>query len=910
MKKKLFILCLFLAGLQSMFSQALFITEAPVFDNSTSTGRGPNGTSAHVYQRAAELVRTSELTGIASGATLSSFGFTLNAGATTTAPTGNFTVYLQNTSDVTYSKGTTWSTVITGMTTVYASTMTIPVSAGTTSVMLTLSTPFVYTGGGIYVAYDWYNPGPYSSTSAVYRCNSGGLSPGCASNASNVSAPTTLGTTAFRPCILFGVSNTYTNEVSITGMEAPGRVAGMFNTGHNVKAMIRNNSNTALNNIPVTLNVSGANTFANTQTVSTLAAGSTTTISFSTFNPLINGLNTLSVSVPADQNNANNSSAFSQSVTCNEWAFNPTSANYTLGSVGFNTGSGIIAATYTNPVSSTLTAVRMSVSTNTPSIGNSIWGVVLNSGGAILATTNTVSLTGAMLGTMQTFTFSSAQGLSPSTVYHIGIAQSTGTIGYFPIGTYTSSYVPFANYVTTALSGGTPAPLTANLGYAAMEAIFLAVSPTVTVSSPTVTCGSQATLAATTSASYSWTSGPANANYLVTPTVSSIYTVNVVDQSGCAGSKTTAVTINPLPISVTNGTICSGLNFAITPSGATSYSFSDGTTTTTGTSANVSPATTTNYTVTGSNTNGCTGSDTLTLNVNPSPTVTVNNATICSGLPGIITPSGAVSYTISGNSFTVTPSSTTTYSIVGTGSNNCISDVAVSTISVNSTPVVSVNSGSICSGDSFTIAPTGASTYTITGNNFTVSPAVTTSYSVTGTNNEGCVSSNASVSTVTVYSLPSITIASSSSTICEGSSVVLTAGGSAVTYSWSSSQTGTTISLTPSVTTTFTVKGVDTNGCVNNAIITQVVDPCTGLSMLSSLNTIAKLYPNPTSGSFVVEAPEHSEISVFSTSGKVVHFEKTSGFKTTITLPDLAKGVYLVKIVSSAQSQTMKIIKE
>ena len=54
------------------------------------------------------------------------------------------------------------------MTSCFASVMTVPISAVTTSVIVTLSTPFNYTGGGIYVAYDWYSPGPYATTNAIY----------------------------------------------------------------------------------------------------------------------------------------------------------------------------------------------------------------------------------------------------------------------------------------------------------------------------------------------------------------------------------------------------------------------------------------------------------------------------------------------------------------------------------------------------------------------------------------------------------------------------------------------------------------------------------------------------------------------------------------------------------------------
>src|SRR5207342_2215535 len=118
-----------------------------------------------------------------------------------------------------------------------------------------------------------------------------------------------------------------------------------------------------------------------------------------------------------------------------------------------------------------------------------------------------------------------------------------------------------------------------------------------------------------------------------------------------------------------------------------------------------------------------------------------------------------------------------------TSVNGCIStNTAVSGVTVFITPTVAVNSGSLCSGNSFTIIPSGASTYTVTGGTTTVSPIVNTSYSVTGTSTAGCVSSNTAVSSVTVNITPTITVNSGS--ICSTKSfTIVPSGASTYTYS-------------------------------------------------------------------------------------------------------------------------------
>src|SRR5687768_18057081 len=185
----------------SILSQPVLVVEAPLH-NTTTQLRAPNGTALHTYHRGVFLVLGSELAIIPATTTLTNIGFTLATGSPPNLVSGGFTVYLQNTTDNTYQKGTTFSSALTGMTQVYTSGMSIPVTAGTASVLLTLSTPFVYNGGGLYIAIDWASSGPFNTTSATYYCESAALplpGGGGAVEYSGTSAPSTLTPTNFRP---------------------------------------------------------------------------------------------------------------------------------------------------------------------------------------------------------------------------------------------------------------------------------------------------------------------------------------------------------------------------------------------------------------------------------------------------------------------------------------------------------------------------------------------------------------------------------------------------------------------------------------------------------------------------------------------------------------------------------------
>ncbi|MES2567636.1 MAG: gliding motility-associated C-terminal domain-containing protein [Bacteroidota bacterium] len=259
----------------------------------------------------------------------------------------------------------------------------------------------------------------------------------------------------------------------------------------------------------------------------------------------------------------------------------------------------------------------------------------------------------------------------------------------------------------------------------------------------------------------------------------------------------------------------------------------------------------------------CSYSDTIVVTENASPNVSINaaNPVICNGYSTSLTANGASTYTLSGgitNGISFSPTVTTTYSVTGTSVAGCTNS-AVQTITVNSIPTLSVTNGNICSGQTATIIATGANTYTwsnsVTGSFQTVSPTNTTTYNVQGTDVNGCVSSAAAISTVTVTATPTVNIVSSS--ICAGQTATLVATG-ATSFTWSTTETTQTINPIPALTTTYSVFGYNV-GCtsppttatvfvtssptlnVNASVITGCVPLCINFTdqTSSSCSTIA-----------------------------------------------------------------------
>jgi hypothetical protein len=257
-----------------------------------------------------------------------------------------------------------------------------------------------------------------------------------------------------------------------------------------------------------------------------------------------------------------------------------------------------------------------------------------------------------------------------------------------------------------------------------------------------------------------------------------VLTVNVNSACGSSPDKTLSIAIQTAIISASGAVICPGDSYTITPAGASTYTFSGG-------SPIVSPSVTTSYSITGTTTLGCVTQSpaVITITVAPTPTITVNSGSICYGQSYTMTPSGANTYTFSSGSPIVSPTITTSYSVIGTSSAGCVSTAsAICTVSVG-TVNISVNSGTICVGQSFTIVPSGANSYTYSGGSAVVSPSVSTNYNVVGTTSAGCIS-NSAICTVSVISTPTAFAGSPQTITCASPSVVLNGSG-INTFTWS-----------------------------------------------------------------------------------------------------------------------------
>ena len=218
----------------------------------------------------------------------------------------------------------------------------------------------------------------------------------------------------------------------------------------------------------------------------------------------------------------------------------------------------------------------------------------------------------------------------------------------------------------------------------------------------------------------------------------------------------------------------------------------------------------------------------------------------------------------------------------------------------------------LCQGQTATINVNGASNYTWTGGSnstsIIVTPSLTTNYIVNASSGPGCWASKTVLAKVNP--IPFISITPASATICPGQTITLEASG-VFSFTWLPGNSNSPIiEVSPSVTTVYSVTGVDLNTCVNTASMTVTVDPCVSISEQTTRWNEIDLYPIPSDGYFTLSVNVKGEkfIQVKNTLGQVIFEKKSTMEFEVIDLTHLSKGVYFFKLTSDKGEFSKKII--
>ncbi|GAB3871306.1 hypothetical protein GCM10028824_20940 [Hymenobacter segetis] len=312
-----------------------------------------------------------------------------------------------------------------------------------------------------------------------------------------------------------------TNDIAVNEIQGYGSIAVPVSNPFSIRAVVRNAGIAAVTTpTVVTLTISGANTFTQTQTLTSLPVSSTGVVTFTNISLTNVGQNTVTVTVPSDDNNGNNSVAQAMATSATRISFE--TPNAASGNGVFSAGANsYYAAKITLNDPRSITAISALVSsagasaTSKTSVGESVYGVVVNATtGVLLGRTPDYVITAADIDVQHTFTFSSPVTVPAGDVL-IGMAQTASTsttLQFYPFGVQNET----PTRPNTFYRGSATTPAAPTLVSTALDGYKLPFGAETSVpnSCPTPT-GLTLTGSTPTSASFSFTAAATATGYQI-----------------------------------------------------------------------------------------------------------------------------------------------------------------------------------------------------------------------------------------------------------------------------------------------------------------------------------------------------------------------------------------------------------
>lgn len=491
-------------------------------------------------------------------------------------------------------------------------------------------------------------------------------------------------------------------------------------------------------------------------------------------------------------------------------------------------------------------------------LGAGIHSVTVSSpGGCSQTGTTNIGSNNAMTTTVITTSVSCNGGSTGAATITVG--GGSGNYGYlWTPGAQTGSVasgLTAGQYSVTVTDLTNPCSTTKTLQIVEPTAMTL----TALSNTPTACTGSSISLTASAAGgtgaySYTWTGGPQTAGYQVAQATGGSYTYSVTaaDANNCI--KNTAITVSFVTtptVTASSATICNGQTATLNAGGATTYTWTGGST---GSSYTNNPVSNLNVTVTGEN-SGCTATATAAINVNPLPQINFTNVNVLcngqnNGSSSANTSSGTAPFTYTWNTMPVQNTATAssipagTYTVTVSDANNCV-NTASTQITQPATLTLSANSSTTqaCAGTAISAnanAGGGTAPYNYswsqgpTAANISINETNPGSYgyTVTLTDANNCtISAN-----INLTFHPQPTITATSATVCAGQTAVLTAQGGN-TYLWQPGNiTGSTYTFSAQNNMNVSVTG-EANGCSNSANTMIYVNPLPNANITTNISS-------------------------------------------------------------------------
>ncbi|MBK8550217.1 MAG: hypothetical protein IPL53_03830 [Ignavibacteria bacterium] len=209
-------------------------------------------------------------------------------------------------------------------------------------------------------------------------------------------------------------------EASVEFLWAKGKLPLVFGVPDKIPVLVKNNGDSTITNLKVYLNISGANNLSDSLVIPSIDAGDTMQVDFMGFMPVLNGFCDVTVSIPNDNNNSNNSKTYISEV-------NPNTIRY-VDSNCCNSGVGWVGeAAFMNKhyMSGTGQIRNVNIKIGQNNQDQFVYGYVVSSSGSVLGKSPHYKIKATDGGKYVSFDITDPKPpIVTNDYYYVGIAQT------------------------------------------------------------------------------------------------------------------------------------------------------------------------------------------------------------------------------------------------------------------------------------------------------------------------------------------------------------------------------------------------------------------------------------------------------------------------------------------------------
>jgi len=247
------------------------------------------------------------------------------------------------------------------------------------------------------------------------------------------------------------------DDLTVKQVYALGDASSYFSSPQTISAIIQNSGFHTQTYVPVILDVFGETPFADTQYISSLAFRENARVTFSAFSPSGSGASVIKVTVGDDDNRSDN--AISQQQRTSDLELNYSLQEPATGAIGFLSGvQGVYYAKYPVHGSVLVTSVNVFIADHPAAVGKSVFGMVLNASGAVVARSENYIIQESDLNGWHSFSFTTPPVLE-NTEFYAGFGMTSSLTEYAALAVQDENPIRPGTYYKSLITGSGLQPM-------------------------------------------------------------------------------------------------------------------------------------------------------------------------------------------------------------------------------------------------------------------------------------------------------------------------------------------------------------------------------------------------------------------------------------------------------------------